>query len=97
MLLPLAVLAMISNLNVVAQGKISDGTWNCVTVGREVDAELEVSLLDEELVADDFDRSRFADLGMRGRHRIPVDDDGLARLTGGEPRRSSPPPEFHSS
>ena len=62
----------------IAQG--NDFRWNlelCLC-GREVDAELDVSLLDEELISDDFDGTRFSDLGMRLRHRIPVDDDGLA-------------------
>ena len=57
-----------------------DVRWNLELChrGRKVDAELDALPLDEELVSDDFDGSRSADLRMRLGHRIPVDDDGLA-------------------
>jgi hypothetical protein len=74
-LLPLAVRAMISNLNSLPRAVTSDGTSNCVTVGGRSTLSFP---LDEELVSDDLDGARFADLGMRLGHRIPVDEDGLA-------------------
>src|SRR5687767_11155501 len=44
----------------------------------QLDAEPRAFPLDDELVSDDLDLARSADLGMRPRDRVPADDHGLA-------------------
>ena len=58
-------------------------------VGRQVDAERHVLVIDEELIELHDDGSLFADVGVGPRHGIPVDGDGSMTLGSGSSQLSA--------